>query len=167
MAEKNIRQIMIDGRLISISGLDEAISSTAKAHAQSSDAEKKEILLQAVSRNNYIAPAAAAAYGRALLREYKTAQGQSVPEEIPRNLTSYVLGAGCTRCGELTADIRNILSEMQIAADLRHLNDCREIAGYGVTETPALVINGKVVSSGVVPPKSQIRQWITEAYSHP
>lgn len=59
------------------------------------------------------------------------------------------------------------MSEMKIAADLRHITDFKEIAHYGVLGSPALVINNKVVSVGEVPPKSKIRQWIIEAYNPP
>ena len=72
--------------------------------------------------------------------------------------------SGCTRCSQLESDVRDILSEMGIAADLRHITDFKEIARYGVMNSPALVINIKVVAAGEVPPKSKIRQWITEAH---
>jgi len=155
---------MIDGRLIGINGLDEAINSIANSNAMSSDSEIAAGLLEIVSGNNYIPASASAAYGKALLREYQKTQGQAVPEEKLRDLTIYVLGMGCARCDELIEYVRDVLSEMQIAADLRHITDVREIAKYGVMGTPALVINKKVVSAGIVPPKSNIRQWITEAY---
>ncbi|OGP68042.1 MAG: hypothetical protein A2W27_03550 [Deltaproteobacteria bacterium RBG_16_44_11] len=74
---------------------------------------------------------------------------------------------GCARCSQLEDNVRNLLSEMKIAADLRHITDFKEIASYGVLGSPALVINNKVVSVGEVPPKSKIRQWIIEAYNPP
>ncbi|KFO66530.1 hypothetical protein ER57_17000 [Smithella sp. SCADC] len=76
-----------------------------------------------------------------------------------------VLGIGCTRCHQLENDVRDLLSEMKIAADLHHITDLKEIAQYGVLGSPALVINNKVMSVGEVPPKSKIRQWIIEAYN--
>ena len=74
---------------------------------------------------------------------------------------------GCARCSQLEDDVRNLLSEMKIAADLRHITEVKEIARYGVLGSPALVINNKVVSVGEVPPKSKIRQWIIEACNPP
>ena len=74
-----------------------------------------------------------------------------------------VLGMGCARCSQLLSDVLDILSELKIAADLRHITDFKEIAHYQVMGSPTLVINNKVVSSGEVPPKSKIRQWIIEA----
>jgi hypothetical protein len=52
---------------------------------------------------------------------------------------------------------------MQIAADLHHITDIKEIARFGIMGAHALLINDKVVSAGDVPPKSQLRRWIAEA----
>jgi predicted DsbA family dithiol-disulfide isomerase len=52
---------------------------------------------------------------------------------------------------------------MQIAADVRHVTDIREMSRFDVLGSPALVINDRVVAVGEVPPKSLIRQWIIEA----
>jgi hypothetical protein len=64
----------------------------------------------------------------------------------------------------LENDVRNLLSEMKIAASLRHITDIKDIARYKLLGSPSLVINNKSVSVGEVPPKSKIRQWIIEAY---
>jgi predicted DsbA family dithiol-disulfide isomerase len=100
-----------------------------------------------------------------VLREYKIAQGLSVAQETAHVLTIAVLGMGCTRCSQLESDIRDLLSEMKIAADLQHITDIKEISRYGVLGTPALVINKKVLAVGEVPPKSKIRQWIIDAHN--
>ena len=105
-------------------------------------------------------------YGRALLREFKIAQGLPVAEEPSQGLNIAVLGIGCVRCSQLENDVRDLLSEMKIAANLNHITDLKEIAHYGLLGFPALVINNKVLSVGEVPPKSKMRQWIIEAY-HP
>jgi hypothetical protein len=73
----------------------------------------------------------------------------------------------CARCSQLEDDVRNLLSEMKIAANLHHVTDLKEIAQYGLLGSPVLVINNKVLSVGEVPPKSKIRQWIIEAYNQP
>jgi hypothetical protein len=61
--------------------------------------------------------------------------------------------------------VRDLLSEMKIAASLRHITDIKEISRYKLLGSPALVINKQVVSIGEVPPKSKIREWIIEAYT--
>ena len=167
MAEDQIRQVMIQGKLIGIAGLDNAISETARALYESGDEEIKKSLLDSISISNYVPSSARDAYGNALLREFKIAQGIPVEQDSFDGLTIAVLGAGCTRCTQLESDIRDLLSEMKIAADLRHITDAKEIARFGVMGAPALVVNNKVVSAGEVPPKSKIRQWIIDACNQP
>ena len=163
MAEDEVRQVMIQGRLIGIVGLDAVIMKTAQTLQGSTEEEIQNSLLETVSINNYIPAAAREAYGRALLREFKIAQNLPVEQDSFNGLIIAVLGTGCARCSQLESDVRDLLSEMKITADLRHITDLKEIARYGVMGVPALVVNNKVVSAGEVPPKSKIRQWIIDA----
>jgi hypothetical protein len=165
MAKDEVKQIMINGHLVGIIGLNDIIIKIAKNQPGKSDEDIKNILLHEIIANNYVPPSALAAYGYALLREYKITQGFPVAEEPSQGLNIAVLGIGCTRCTQLENDVRDLLSEMKIAADLHHITDLKEIAHYGVLGSPALVINNKVMSVGEVPPKSKIRQWIIEAYN--
>jgi len=163
MVEDNIKQIMINGRMVGIVGLEDAIK---KINPQSvSDEEIKKSMLKDISINNYVPSSARDAYANALLREFKIVQGLPVAEEPVSGLNIEVVGVGCARCYQLENDVRDLLSEMNIAAGLRHVSDIKEIARYKLLGSPALVINNKVVSVGEVPPKSKIRQWIIEAYS--
>lgn len=164
MPEDTIKQIMINDRLIGLVGLEAAIEKIAKADIPQGDEEVKESLLKLISLNNYIPDGANQAYGKALLREFKISQGRPVAQEHVPGLRIAVLGMGCARCSQLESDVRDILSELKIAADLRHITDIKEIAIYGVMGSPALVVNDKVVSVGEVPPKSKIRQWIIDAH---
>ena len=167
MIKDEIKQIIINDRLIGIAGLDVSIKKIAAGHKGKSDEEIKNSLLTEIANKNYVPPAALEEYGQALLREFKIAQGLPVTKQPAHGLNIAVLGMGCARCSQLEDDVRNLLSEMKIAADLRHITDLKEIASYGVLGSPALVINDKVVSVGEVPPKSKIRQWIIEAYNPP
>ena len=137
----------------------------AQSHEGLSDSEIRKCLLEMISINNYIPTAARDAYGHTVLREFKIALGLPIEPETSSGLRITVLGVGCTRCNQLESDIRDILSEMKIAAHLRHVTDFKEIARHGVMGSPALVINNKVLSVGEVPPKSKIRQWIIETHN--
>jgi small redox-active disulfide protein 2 len=163
MPKNEIKQVMINGRLIGISGLDEVIKEIAAIARGLSEDEIQKKLFELISRNNYVPANTQEAYGKAVLREFKLAKGLPVAPEYADGLKIAVLGMGCARCSQLEADVRDILSEMKIAADLQHITDVKEIARYGVMGSPALVINNKVVSVGDVPPKSKIRQWIIES----
>jgi len=167
MPIKEIKQLMINGRSIGISGLSEAINEIGRISGEWGDVEITKRLFEIISRNNYVPSNMQEAYGKAVLREFKKAQGLPVAPEPVAGLKIAVLGMGCARCSQLESDVRDILSEMKIAADLQHITDLKEIALYGVMGSPALVVNGKVVSVGEVPPKSKIRQWIIESCNLP
>ncbi len=61
-----------------------------------------------------------------------------------------VLGSGCAKCNQLEAAAREALSKLGMDTDIEHVKDFAQIAAYGVMTTPALVIDGKVVSYGKV-----------------
>lgn len=61
-----------------------------------------------------------------------------------------VLGSGCAKCNQLEANARTALAQLGIDAQIGHVTDFAQIAAYGVMSTPALVINGTVVSTGRV-----------------
>jgi len=56
--------------------------------------------------------------------------------------------------------------QLDLAADLEHVRDIKEIGKYGVMGMPALLINGKVLSVGRVPPKAKLKEWLEEAQGH-
>ncbi len=61
-----------------------------------------------------------------------------------------VLGSGCAKCNQLEKATKEALSELNMDTTVEHVTDFQEIAKYGVMATPALVIDGKVVSYGKV-----------------
>ncbi len=73
-----------------------------------------------------------------------------------------VLGPGCPNCQMLEREVFNALAELDLAADLDHVWDVKKIAAYGVTRTPALVINDKVKSVGRILRREEIKKLILE-----
>lgn len=67
-----------------------------------------------------------------------------------------VLGSGCSRCYDLEKSVKDALKELQKQEDIEHITDFSAIASYGVMSTPALVIDGKVVSYGKVLNKEEV-----------
>ena len=61
-----------------------------------------------------------------------------------------VLGSGCKKCNDLESATIEALTTLNMDTTVEHVTDFSEIATYGVMNTPALVIDGKVVSSGKV-----------------
>ena len=74
-----------------------------------------------------------------------------------------VLGAGCARCNALEAATLAALRELGMSASVEHVKDYGEIASYGVMSTPALVVNGKVLSCGRVLTKDEVIDLIRGA----
>ncbi len=61
-----------------------------------------------------------------------------------------VLGAGCAKCKQLTANAEKAVSELGIEATVEKVEDLREIVKFGVMTTPALVVDGQVKVAGKV-----------------
>lgn len=66
-----------------------------------------------------------------------------------------VLGSGCAKCNALEESVKAALAELGMDTDIDHVTDFTQIAGYGVMTTPALVVDGKVVSYGRVLKKEE------------
>lgn len=67
-----------------------------------------------------------------------------------------VLGSGCASCNQLEANTKLALEELSMDSSIEHVTDFIKIAGYGVMTTPALVVDGAVVSSGKVLSKDEV-----------
>ena len=61
-----------------------------------------------------------------------------------------VLGSGCAKCNALEAATKAALEQLGMDTTIEHVTDFSKIASYGVMTTPALVVDGKVVSYGKV-----------------
>ena len=61
-----------------------------------------------------------------------------------------VLGSGCAKCDLLEAATKAALEQLGMDTTIDHVTDFTQIAAYGVMTTPALVVDGKVVSYGKV-----------------
>lgn len=61
-----------------------------------------------------------------------------------------VLGTGCAKCKELTANAQKAVQELGVDATVEKVEDLREIMKFSVLSTPALVVDGTVRSTGRV-----------------
>lgn len=71
-----------------------------------------------------------------------------------------VLGSGCAKCIALEQAAREALAELGMETTIDHVTDFTQIAAYGVMTTPALVVDGKVVSYGKVLKKDEAKALI-------
>ncbi|MFN8573067.1 MAG: thioredoxin family protein [Gemmatimonadaceae bacterium] len=74
-----------------------------------------------------------------------------------------ILGTGCARCQQLTANAKAAIDQLGVNAELVKVEDVPSIMAYGVLRTPALVVNGQVRASGRVATADEIAQLITQA----
>lgn len=73
-----------------------------------------------------------------------------------------ILGTGCSRCKSLEQVTRDAVTEMGIKADITKVDDIVSIMGYGVMQTPALVVDEKIALSGRVPSITELREILTK-----
>jgi len=59
-----------------------------------------------------------------------------------------ILGMGCPKCTQLTANAEQAVKEAGIDAAVEKVSDLQEIMKFGVMVTPALAIDGEVKSAG-------------------
>ena len=71
-----------------------------------------------------------------------------------------VLGSGCAKCNALEDAVRAALTELGMDTAIDHVTDFTQIAAYGVMTTPALVVDGKVISYGKVLKKEEAKALI-------
>jgi small redox-active disulfide protein 2 len=74
-----------------------------------------------------------------------------------------VVGPGCNNCKKLEALCREVVNEENIDANIEKVSDIKRFQELGIWMTPGLLINGKIVSSGKLPTKALIVNWIREA----
>lgn len=160
--QDRVRQINVGGRLTGIIGLDEAMTRISKPNGADRETVISEIISN-LAKKNYIPDKLMTDYRAAIGREYKMYLGEAVEEEESGDLRVVILGAGCYQCSSLENLIRNVMAEMNLAGEIIHVTDAREIGRYGVMGAPALVINQKVVSVGVVPEKKKVQGWLDDA----
>ena len=68
-----------------------------------------------------------------------------------------VLGSGCARCLKLAANAEAAAKELGLVYTVGKITDHNQIIDAGVMMTPALMIDGKVKSSGKVLTPEQIK----------
>ena len=74
-----------------------------------------------------------------------------------------ILGTGCARCQQLEKTTKDAVKELGIDAEVEKVQDMKKIMEYPILTTPGLVIDEKLVSSGKVPTKAEVTNFITNA----
>lgn len=62
-----------------------------------------------------------------------------------------ILGSGCMNCQKLEVLARKANEELGLGAEIVKVTDYKDIMGYGVMSTPALVVDEQLKLAGRVP----------------
>ena len=73
-----------------------------------------------------------------------------------------VAGPGCYRCHAAEANVREACAQLNLAADISHVFDVREFAKLGVLFTPAVIVDGKIVTSGKIPTVEELKELLSK-----
>ncbi len=152
--------INVNGIKVGIMGLKQTLEEAYAQYGTSfSDQELGAELLARLKKNNYIPAKAEQEHAQAFVREYKKFAGLPVQEKRS-GLEIKVFGPGCTQCDQLEQQIFQVLSELNMTADVEHVRDVKEIAKAGIMGSPGLMINGEVVAVGKVPSKEKLKSML-------
>ncbi len=68
-----------------------------------------------------------------------------------------VFGTGCPKCNMLETNVRKVLDELGLKADVVKVTSIDEMVERGLMSMPALVVDGVLVVAGRVPSVAEIR----------
>jgi hypothetical protein len=162
MTKDEITHMKVGRHRMGIIGLKHVLEEVSQEFDDRSDDDVKAELIARLSECNYITENKKEVYGKAFLREFKKFVGKPYGEDKIEGLEIKVLGTGCPCCDDLEQDLMAVMTEMNLAADIEHVTDPAEIGNYGVTGTPALVINGEVKAVGAMPKKTQLKALLSD-----
>lgn len=74
-----------------------------------------------------------------------------------------IAGPGCPNCETTQKNVFNACAELGLVADISHVSDIKEFGKLGVAQTPAVIVDGKVVIAGKVPTVEELKKLLSKA----
>ena len=71
-----------------------------------------------------------------------------------------VFGTGCPKCNMLEANVRKVLKELGVKAEVVKVTSIDEMVERELMTLPAMVIDGELVAAGRVPSVAEIRDLV-------
>ncbi|BES66297.1 hypothetical protein SANA_27360 [Gottschalkiaceae bacterium SANA] len=71
-----------------------------------------------------------------------------------------VYGMGCKNCEIVHENVKKVVEEMNLDATIDYITELQEILAAGIMATPALEVDGKVVSKGKVLKPNEIKKYL-------
>jgi len=150
------RMIKIGSASIGLVGLDIALN---KAVAGKMDVdEATTFIFDQVRAQNYIPAGSEKQYREAISREYEKLLG--IGAAADDNLVIRIFGTGCVVCQSIHTMVIDAMMRAGVAADIEMIDDPDEIGRYGITATPAIMINDQVKIAGRQPNFIQLQEWL-------
>jgi small redox-active disulfide protein 2 len=69
-----------------------------------------------------------------------------------------ILGPGCPKCKALFKNVEKAIKDLCLQAEVTKIEDIEKIVEAGVMMTPALVVDGKIKSTGKVLSVDEIKK---------
>ena len=73
-----------------------------------------------------------------------------------------IVGPGCPRCISTENNVKEALKQLGKEAEVEHIFDIAEFAKRGVMFTPAVIIDGEIVTSGKIPTIEELKDIISK-----
>jgi small redox-active disulfide protein 2 len=70
--------------------------------------------------------------------------------------TIQILGPGCPNCRMLAERVDDVVGELGLDCRVEKITDIMRITEFGVLATPALAVDGKVLTSGRIPSRDEL-----------
>ncbi len=73
-----------------------------------------------------------------------------------------VVGPGCKNCEKLYELCQEVVAENNLDAEIEKITDRNRFVELGIFLTPALIVNGNILSSGKIPTKHTLAHWLID-----
>jgi len=73
-----------------------------------------------------------------------------------------VLGPGCARCNTLHKNVESAAKELGLECEIFMVSDPAAIAGFGIMNTPALIIDGELKVAGKLPTIDKLKEMLSK-----
>ena len=74
-----------------------------------------------------------------------------------------ILGSGCANCKRLEQNIRALATRHNLDLEIEKVTDYAEIMKWPILSTPGLVVEGKLVSAGIIPNDQRLLEMLNQA----
>ena len=142
---KTTKRIKVEGVEVGISNYDGIVGS-AIASGSTGEEQVKEVLLRGLKESNYIPREAQDEYLESMYQEYLSVKDRMDRARACGFVVEVFDGRDCA--GMTLAAVEEALTSAGFKAEVVRVTDGEVMAARGVADSPALAINGKIVSIG-------------------